>query len=793
MLNTVRVPDKFAPLFELAQSYVTRYFADQKSAPERGTLEVSGQRYVLVRAASMSVEFHDMVRSYYREDQEAAAVAHALLFDVAHAMGLADSRAFAERMNVTDPIARLSAGPVHFAHAGWAFVDISHESNPSPDEHYYLLYDHPYSFESDSWLNAQKPTSNPVCVMNTGYSSGWCEHAFGLPLVATEILCRAKGDSACRFIMAPPDRIGDHIARYRERHPELAERIVNYQIPGFFSARTDPQLVRKNLELERHAQQRAVELAAINEELSRDIAQRKKTETALNASMELNERLIEALPGGVVQMAKDGTLVRANADALRILGLSFEQLGSLKAQDFDDLTCFEDGSPARASDYPGVKALTTGLPQGATTIGVKRKNGDIAWAVFRAVPTRDVETQEVTGAVITFFDITERKRFEDKLRHTQKLESLGVLAGGIAHDFNNLLVTILGNTSLARSMEECDPKIGELLLQVETGARRAADLTKQMLDYAGRGRFAVERVDLPALVTDMIELLKATIPKQVELRCHFQQGLPSIEVDPTQLRQVIMNLVTNAAEAIGDRSGKIVIQAEQRYVSAPELERFVGEVARPGSVLCLEVQDDGSGMDQDTASRIFDPFFTTKFTGRGLGMAAVLGIVRGHHGAIRIDSREREGTRVTVLLPERLRQDTEAPPGAGTRRTILVVDDDDGVRAVAQRALGSHGYPVLTASNGAEGLRLLERRGTDIRLALIDVTMPEMNGFELLSRLRASGHQFPVLLSSGYAIDPARLEGSGSSGVLTKPYDVVELIQAIERVLAGATDSSPVS
>jgi CheY-like chemotaxis protein len=288
----------------------------------------------------------------------------------------------------------------------------------------------------------------------------------------------------------------------------------------------------------------------------------------------------------------------------------------------------------------------------------------------------------------------------------------------------------------------------------------------------------------------MTELLKATIPKQVELHCHFQQGLPAIEVDPTQLRQVIMNLITNAAEAIGDRTGKVVIQVEQRYVSAPELERFVGEVARPGSFLCLEVQDDGSGMDHDTASRIFDPFFTTKFTGRGLGMAAVLGIVRGHHGAIRIDSREREGTRVTVLLPERLRQVPDAPPVLGKQRAILVVDDDDGVRAIAQRVLGSHGYHVVTASNGAEGLRLLERRGADVRLALIDVTMPEMSGFELLSRLRASGHTFPVLLSSGYAIDPARLEASGSSGVLTKPYDVVQLMQAVERVLSGAAISS---
>src|SRR6187455_962830 len=201
MLNTVRVPDKLVPLFEEAQKYVARYFAEQRADVEHGSLEIGGQRYVLVRAASMSVEFYDMVRRFYGKEEEAHAVAHSLLFDIAHAMGMADAKVFVERMGVSDPIARLSAGPVHFAHAGWAFVDISPESNPSPDEDYYLLFDHPYSFESDSWLAAEKISDCPVCVMNAGYSSGWCEDSFGLSLVSVEILCRAKGDETCRFIM----------------------------------------------------------------------------------------------------------------------------------------------------------------------------------------------------------------------------------------------------------------------------------------------------------------------------------------------------------------------------------------------------------------------------------------------------------------------------------------------------------------------------------------------------------------------------------------------------------------
>ncbi len=663
--------------------------------------------------------------------------------------------------------------------------NISAESNPSPDENYYLLYDHPYSFESDSWLNAKKPSTHPVCVMNTGYSSGWCEHAFGLPLVATEILCRAKGDEACRFIMAPPDRIRDHVARYVERHPELATRIVSYQIPGFFSARTDPQLVRKNIELERGAQERARELAAINEELQRDIAQRKRTEAALSASKELNERLIEALPGGVVHVARDGTMLKANPEALRILGVSFDELKTMRPEDFGRVTLAEDGSPVKASDYPMMRAIETGLVQPAMTIGVRKPGGDISWAVFRAVPTRDIDTQEVSGAVVTFFDITERKHFEDKLRHTQKLESLGLLAGGIAHDFNNLLVTILGNASLARTMPECDPKIVELLDQVESGARRAAELTKQMLDYAGRGRFSVERVSLPDLVRDMVQLLKAMIPKHVELHCHFREGLPSVEADPEQVRQVVMNLITNAAEAIGERPGKVVIKLSERYVSDQELEHYLREGAPAATYLCLEVEDDGDGMGQETLSRIFDPFFTTKFKGRGLGLAAVLGIVRTHRGAIRVESRQDAGTRAIVLWPERSRATSStalASPGHGT---ILVVDDDDGVRAVAERGLTQRGYRVLTASNGADGLRLLARHRGEISLALVDVTMPGMSGFDLLKELRAQGGVTPVLLSSGYDVDPSRVEAAGSSGILAKPYDVSELLAAVSRILGA--------
>lgn len=236
MLNTVRVPEQFNPLFQKAQEYVSKYFSQKTEDPSKGTIEIFGERYILVRAASMSVDFFDTIRNLYRSEgkEEAINIARSILFDIAHTIGKMDARNFHKKMNLTDPIEKLSAGPVHFAHSGWAFVDISPESNPSPDENYCLIYDHPFSFESDAWMRTGRQAEFPICVMNAGYSSGWCEESFGVTLVASEIMCKAKGDQACRFVMAHPSRIESHIQNYLQKTPDIAGRVTTYQIPGLF-------------------------------------------------------------------------------------------------------------------------------------------------------------------------------------------------------------------------------------------------------------------------------------------------------------------------------------------------------------------------------------------------------------------------------------------------------------------------------------------------------------------------------------------------------------------------------
>jgi len=257
-MKTVRVPEAMQGLFATAEQLVSRFFSERVDDPAHGTIEIHGERYVLVRAAALSVEFFDLVRTLYSDKNSAEAdeLARALLFDLAHAVGKTDARNFHDKMSLSDPIAKLSAGPIHFAYAGWAFVDIFPESRATPDDEYCLVYDHPYSFESDAWVRAKRTSTLPVCIMNAGYSSGWCEESFGQSLVAAELLCRGKGDETCRFIMAPPTRIGGHIDAYIAAHPEVASRAAGYRIPDFFARKREEEALKERQdELERELRQ----------------------------------------------------------------------------------------------------------------------------------------------------------------------------------------------------------------------------------------------------------------------------------------------------------------------------------------------------------------------------------------------------------------------------------------------------------------------------------------------------------------------------------------------------------
>ena len=403
-------------------------------------------------------------------------------------------------------------------------------------------------------------------------------------------------------------------------------------------------------------------------------------------------------------------------------------------------------------------------------------------------------------------DITERKSAENKrlqlerqMQETQKLESLGVLAGGIAHDFNNLLTVILGNASLA--LDELPPTsaAGDNLKAIEHTALRAAELCRQMLAYSGKGRFVIEAVELGALIQDMVSLLKASISKKAMLHLNLAESLPSLRGDPSQIRQIVMNLVINASEALGEHAGTITLATGLLEASPEPLAGIhLDEPLAEGPYVWLEVSDTGCGMDPETRRRIFEPFFTTKFTGRGLGLSAVLGIVRGHQGALKVQSEPGKGTSFKVLFPA-APQEVPTPPRSGEPKpglwkgagTILLVDDEESVRTMGRRMLERSGFQVLTAADGRAALEIYRARRGEIALVLLDLTMPDLDGEETFHELRQIDPNVRVVMSSGYTeseIIP-RFAGQGLTGFLQKPYTTAALMECLRGSLGGSESS----
>ncbi len=419
------------------------------------------------------------------------------------------------------------------------------------------------------------------------------------------------------------------------------------------------------------------------------------------------------------------------------------------------------------------------------------KGGGLIDVSLTISPIRD-KNGRVIGASHIARNVTERKKLEEQLRHTQKLESLGVLAGGVAHDFNNLLTGILGNASLALESMSSHHPVRSLLRDVVTASERASHLTRQLLAYAGKGRFIIEPIDVSGLVREISNLIQTSIPKNVQLRLELAEGLPLVEADSSQIQQVIMNLVINGAEAIGPQNGTVLVTTSSQDVDEHYLLATIGGSSElpAGTYVCLEVHDTGAGMDEATLARIFDPFFTTKFLGRGLGLAAVQGIVRGHRGTMRVYSRPGQGTTFKVLFPASakipaVKKQAVVQPAAANE-LILVVDDEEVIRRTAKSMLERHGYTVVLAENGKEGVELFQVLSDKVAAVLLDMTMPLLSGEETFSRLKAVRPNVKVILSSGYNEVEAirRFTGKGLAGFIQKPYTSSALNEKIQSVLA---------
>ena len=513
----------------------------------------------------------------------------------------------------------------------------------------------------------------------------------------------------------------------------------------------------------------------------RDITTLKKTEEALRESEEKYRLVVENAGEGIV-VYQDGELKYYNKKIVEIMGYTEEEYASI-----DHISLLHPDDKEIALERYRKRHRGEEVPD-SYEVRILCKNGETKWVTVIPV----VMTWQDKPATLTFIiDITERKQAEETMVRLQKLESLSVLAGGIAHDFNNLLMGILGYAELAKAELGPESPGRNSVERIEESALLAADITKQMLAYSGKGKFVIEPINLSRLIAEMTHLLEAVVSKKSVLKFNLEGELPAVDADATQLRQVVLNLVTNASEAIGDRSGVInvttgVMECDADYLVATYLK----EEMEAGIYSYLEVSDTGCGMDEEMRAKIFDPFFTTKFAGRGLGLAAVLGIIRGHKGAIKVDSAPGRGSTFRLLFPistetAKEKADTgEQPVDSRISGTILVVDDEESIRALAKLVLEKSGVKVLTAEDGRKGVEIFRKHQDEISVVVLDMTMPHMGGEETFNEIKKIRKDVRVILSSGYDEQQVTsgFVGKGLAGFIQKPYRPSELIEKLRQL-----------
>ncbi|HBA88899.1 MAG TPA: hypothetical protein DCZ75_13225 [Geobacter sp.] len=528
-------------------------------------------------------------------------------------------------------------------------------------------------------------------------------------------------------------------------------------------------------------------------ELEREIGDRRRSEEAALSSERLFRELFQNIADPVYISDASGRILAANQQAVRELGYPEEELLALMVHDLDVIYHNDERLAGKFREFTENSPLTFESVH-------RRKDGSFFPVEVNALLIDFNGSPCVMGVAR---NISERKRgeqerlkLEKQLLHAQKLESLGVLAGGIAHDFNNILTAIVGNADLALMRLAPDSPVRDNLQRIEKSALRAADLAKQMLAYSGKGRFLIERVDLNRLLEEMLNMLELSASKKVLLRLNLTRLLPTVEADASQLRQIAMNLILNASEAIGEKSGEITVSTGSLFCDRAYLnDAWFDKNLPEGLYVFLDIADNGCGMDRDTLSRIYDPFYTTKFTGRGLGMAAVLGIVRGHKGAIKIDSEPGAGTTIRILLPagalpsEEPAREAEEDRWRG-RGKVLLVDDEETVRAIGSEMLRELGFEVLTADDGREALETF-RSSSEISFIILDLTMPHLDGEQTFVELRKLDPGVRVIMSSGYNLQEVnhRFAGKGLAGFIQKPYNLSALRAVVKQSLArvGAT------
>ncbi len=518
--------------------------------------------------------------------------------------------------------------------------------------------------------------------------------------------------------------------------------------------------------------------------------------TEMQQQWKLMRLIMDHAPIGMFMISKQHKTLFANREFCEKVGISESKL--TKAERYSEVLPQSLAAKCMASDircFEQGKTITS-----RNTISSADGSEQIVDTI--KVPVHDA-CGEIYALVGICVDITKRIELEQEkehlhtqLLHTQKLESLGVLAGGIAHDFNNILAAVMGHASLASNKYKSDPAaVKQHLNKIVLASEKAADLCKQMLAYSGQGKVFVDWIDLSTLIKDMLNILEVSLNKGIILKLSLTENLPLVEADASQLQQVIMNLITNANEAIDDISGIIAIRTGVMSANNDYLESCLcSEDIQPGHFIFMEVSDTGCGMDRETIKKIFDPFFSTKFIGRGLGMSAVLGIIRSHQGALKIYSEPKTGTTFRVLLPvatsqrEKTDENMENQLHASGIRSVLVVDDEESMREIAVMMLEDTGIvTVFTAVDGRDAIDVYQREAENIDLIILDLTMPHMGGEEAFRQLRIINPDVNVVIASGYSQQSVQdlFAGKGLSGFLQKPFTQEQLYEVLKESVAN--------
>ena len=561
-----------------------------------------------------------------------------------------------------------------------------------------------------------------------------------------------------------------HLESVIAQHEAASEEIV--------AANEELQSLNEELEASKE------ELEAANEELTTVNQELQVRNTELERAREFAQATIDTVRGSLVVLGPDLRVMRANKSFYRTFRTTPEEAERRFVYDLEG---------GRLSVPALRQFLDDVLPKDRIMEDFELEY-ESRFAGRRILVLNAHRFEREERILLAIEDVTDSRRAEEEARQSQKMEAIGYLAAGVAHDFNNLLTGMVGNASLLlNATPEGDP--AKLALEsIVSGGERAADLTRQLLAYAGKGRFYAERVDLSDVVMRTGRLIHQSIPPAVQVRMDLDKHLPLLLADPSQVQQVAMNLMINAAEAMGAEGGVVLVTTGRQTVACEPLpDLYQGEKVAPGEYVFLEVRDNGSGMDEPTIKRIFDPFFTTKFTGRGLGLAAVLGIIRQHKGAVQVHSVPGRGSSFktlfavaeTVPAPKAEGEDRRNLRGAGT---ILVVDDEEMIRNFSKSALESFGYQALLAADGYEGVRLFQENSAAIALVLLDVAMPGMDGGATLQRIREIRTDVPVLICSGFGdLDvEERFAKSEISGYFAKPYTVKQLARKVKECMAPA-------